>query len=160
VKAGGEGARLGMRRFEQFGGRTEQDHLAILEQTDAAAEDKRFGDIVGDEHHGLAQVLLQGFELLLNAAPGDRIEGAKGQMGKGKGLFGRMAGMAGMGGPGAGGGMPAMDPAALERLARSGGLPGGLPGVLPGGGLPGLPGIGGPKLPGLGGGLPGLPKKK
>jgi signal recognition particle subunit SRP54 len=74
------------------------------------------------------------------------------QMGKGKGLFGRMAGMAGM--PG-GGGMPQMDPAALERLARSGGMPGGLPG-----GLPGLPGIGGPKLPGLGGGLPGLPGKK
>ena len=69
-------------------------------------------------------------------------------MGKGKGLFGKMGAMAGMGG-----GMPQMDPAALQQLARSGGLPG-LPGGMPGG-LPGLPG-------GLGGfpGLPGLPKKK
>jgi len=72
-------------------------------------------------------------------------------MGKGKGLLGKMGAMAGMGG------MPQMDPAALQQLARGGGLPGGLPG-LPGGmpgGLPGLPG-------GLGGfpGLPGLPKKK
>ena len=41
------------------------------------AEDKGFGDIVSDEHHGLAQLLLQGFEFLLNTAPGDRIEGAE-----------------------------------------------------------------------------------
>ncbi|MCB1486655.1 MAG: signal recognition particle protein, partial [Bauldia sp.] len=74
------------------------------------------------------------------------------QMGKGKGLFGRMAGMPG-------GGMPQIDPAALEQLTKGGGLPGGLPGSLPGG-MPGLPGFGGPKLPGLGGGLPGLPGKK
>ncbi|KAB2855844.1 MAG: signal recognition particle protein, partial [Bauldia sp.] len=66
-------------------------------------------------------------------------------MGKGKGIFGKMAGMAGM--PGMGGGMPQVDPAALNQLAR-------------GGGLPGLPGLGAPKLPGLGGGFPGLPKKK
>jgi signal recognition particle subunit SRP54 len=73
-------------------------------------------------------------------------------MGKGKGLLGKMGAMAGMGG-----GMPQMDPAALQQLARSGGLPGGLPGLSGGmpGGLPGLPG-------GLGGfpGLPGMPKKK
>ena len=76
-------------------------------------------------------------------------------MGKGKGMFARMGEMMGMGG----GAMPQVDPAALERLAKSGGLPGGLSG-LPGGipGLPGLPGLGG-KLPGLGG-LPGLPGKK
>ncbi len=70
-------------------------------------------------------------------------------MGKGKGVFGKMGAMAGMGG-----GMPPMDPAALQQLARGGGMPGGLPG-LPGG-MPGLP-------PGLGSGLPGLPgfpKKK
>ena len=76
------------------------------------------------------------------------------QMGKGKGMFGKMAGMAGM----PGGGAPQMDPAALENLAK-GGMPGGLPGGLPGGGLPGLPG-GVPRLPGIGGGLPGLPGKK
>ena len=71
--------------------------------------------------------------------------------GKGKGMFSRMGGMMGM--PGMGGGMPQPDPAALERLAKGGSLPGG---------LPGLPGIGGPRLPGMGGlaGLPGLPKKK
>ena len=74
------------------------------------------------------------------------------QMGKGKGMFGRMASMAGM----PGGGMPQMDPAALEQLTRGGGLPGG---SLPGG-LPGLPGMGGPKLPVFGGGLSGLPGKK
>jgi signal recognition particle subunit SRP54 len=69
-----------------------------------------------------------------------------------------MGGMMGM--PGMGGGMATPDPAALEQLARSGGLPGGAPG-LPGG-LPGLSGLGGPRLPGLGGaaGLPGLPIKK
>jgi len=70
-------------------------------------------------------------------------------MGKGKGMFGKMGAMAGMGG-----GMPPMDPAALQQLARGGGLPGGmtgLPGGMPGG-LPGLPG----GFPGL----PGLPKKK
>jgi signal recognition particle subunit SRP54 len=82
-------------------------------------------------------------------------------MGKGKGIFGKLGDMMGMGG-----GMPPMDPAAMERLARSGGLPGGLPGgpagALPPGGLPGLPGLGGGKLPGLGGfpGLPGFPGKK
>jgi len=69
-------------------------------------------------------------------------------MGKGKGMFGKM--MGGMGLPGMGGGMPQIDPAALERLAKSGSLPGG---------MPGLPGLGGPKLPGIGG-LPGLPEKK
>jgi signal recognition particle subunit SRP54 len=82
-------------------------------------------------------------------------------MGRGKGMFARMGGMLGMPGM-AGGGMPAMDPAALERLAKGGGLPG-LPGGLPGApGMPQLPP--GLKLPGLGGGgfpgLPGVPKKK
>jgi len=60
------------------------------------------------------------------------------QMGKGKGMFARMGEMMGLGG-GAAGGMPNIDPATLERLAKSGGLPGGMPG-MPGGGLPGLPG--------------------
>ncbi len=72
------------------------------------------------------------------------------QMGRGKGAFARMLG--GMGGMG--GGVPQMDPAALERLAKGGGLAQGLSGGLPG--LPGLGGPGAPKLPGL----PGLPKKK
>ncbi|MCB1499986.1 MAG: signal recognition particle protein [Bauldia sp.] len=72
-------------------------------------------------------------------------------MGKGKGMFGKMGAMAGMG---MGGGMPPMDPAALQQLARGGGLPGGMPG-LPGGMPGGLPG-----LPGGFPGLPGLPKKK
>ncbi|CAN5324679.1 signal recognition particle protein [soil metagenome] len=79
------------------------------------------------------------------------------QMGRGKGMFARMMGGMGMGGMG--GGAPQIDPAALERLARSGGgMPGGLPGGLGGfaGGLPGLGGPGLPKLPGF----PGLPKKK
>ncbi len=76
------------------------------------------------------------------------------QMGKGKGMFARMGEMMGLGG-GAAGGMPNIDPATLERLAKSGGLPGGMPG-MPGGGLPGLPGLGGGKFQGL----PGLPKKK
>jgi signal recognition particle subunit SRP54 len=72
-------------------------------------------------------------------------------MGKGKGMFARMGGMMGM--PGMGGGMAPPDPAALEQLAKGGGLPGG---------IPGLPGTGGPRLPGLGGpvGFPGLAKKK
>ncbi len=88
------------------------------------------------------------------------------QMGRGKGMFARMGGMMGMPGAGGGmgGGMPAMDPGQLEKLARAGGglpgggLPGGL-GKLPGG-LPRVGGLGGPKLPGLGGGLPGTTKKK
>jgi signal recognition particle subunit SRP54 len=80
-------------------------------------------------------------------------------MGKGKGIFGKLGGMMGMGG-----GMPPMDPAALEKLARSGGLPGGLSGGMPAGGLPGLPGLGA-KPAGFGGlpglpGLPGFPGKK
>jgi signal recognition particle subunit SRP54 len=79
-------------------------------------------------------------------------------MGKGKGMFGKMAGMMGMPpgmtGMGGAGGPPQIDPAALERLAKSGGLPGG--------GLANLPGLGAPRLPGMGGlpGLPGFPKKK
>ncbi|MEJ0097612.1 MAG: signal recognition particle protein [Bauldia sp.] len=81
------------------------------------------------------------------------------QMGRGTGMFARMGGMLGMGG-GAGGGAPAMDTAALEKLAKGAGMPG-LPGGLSGG-APGLPP--GFKLPGLSGGgfpgLPGLPKKK
>ena len=79
------------------------------------------------------------------------------QMGRGKGMFARMGGMLGMGGPGAGAGaLAGMDPAALEKLAKGGGLPGATPSLPPG--FPNL------KLPGLGGGgfpgLPGLPKKK
>ena len=77
------------------------------------------------------------------------------QMGRGKGMFARMGGMLGMPGMGAAG-TPAMDPAALEKLAKGGGLSG-----LPGGAPTLPPGL---KLPGLGGGgfpgLPGLPKKK
>jgi signal recognition particle subunit SRP54 len=72
-------------------------------------------------------------------------------MGRGKGMFARMGGMMGMGGAG----MPTMDPAALQNLAKGGVLPGAT--SLP----PGFPNL---KLPGLGGGgfpgLPGLPKKK
>ncbi len=79
------------------------------------------------------------------------------QMGRGKGMFARMGGMMGMGG-GPGGGVPQVDPAALEQLTRGGGLPGGLPGGLSGQ-MPGLPGLGQNRLPGLGG-LPGLPGKK
>ena len=80
------------------------------------------------------------------------------QAGRGKGMFARMGGMMGMGA----GGPPPVDPAALEKMAKSGQFP-----ALPGGaGTPGLPpGLGGlPRLPGLGGGgfpgLPGLGKKK
>jgi signal recognition particle subunit SRP54 len=79
------------------------------------------------------------------------------QAGRGKGMFARMGGMMGLGG----GGAPPLDPAAVERMAKSGQLPGAPSGP------PGLPpGLGGlPKLPGLGGGnvfrgLPGLGKKK
>ena len=71
---------------------------------------------------------------------------------KGKGLMGGLGSMLGMGG-----GMPDVDPAELERMAKAGGagglpgqmpkLPGGL-GAMPGGLPPGLPGLGG------GGGLP------
>jgi signal recognition particle subunit SRP54 len=68
-------------------------------------------------------------------------------MGKNKGMMGKLMGAMG------GGGMPQMDPAALERLGRAaaGEIP---PGLGAPGGLPGLPGLGG--LPGL----PGLPRKK
>ena len=82
-------------------------------------------------------------------------------MGKKKGLLGGLFG----------GGMPDMDPAAIEEMQKSGTLPKGLPpgmgggmGGGLGGGMPGLGGPGMPKLPGLGsglgrgpGGLPGLP---
>ena len=75
---------------------------------------------------------------------------------KGKGMMGKMAaamGMPGMGGGmgdmasqmrgmGGAGGPGAMDPKALEEMAKGMGGPGG---------MPKLPGPGGPKLPGLGG---------
>ena len=86
------------------------------------------------------------------------------QVGKGKGLLGKMMGgmgMPGAGAPGAGmpgGGMPQLDPKELEKMARSGQLPGGMPG-LPGGLGSGFPGGPGPKLPGMGG-LPGLGRGK
>ncbi|MTI18460.1 signal recognition particle protein [Rhodobacteraceae bacterium RKSG542] len=84
--------------------------------------------------------------------------------GKGKGMLSKMMGAMGGGMPGMGG-MPNIDPKALEQMAKAGQMPGGmeLPKGLPGTGLPGgLPGLGGPKLPGLGGGsgLPGLGKGK
>jgi signal recognition particle subunit SRP54 len=84
------------------------------------------------------------------------------QVGKGKGLLGKMMGGgmgmpgAGAGGPGAG--MPQIDPREIEKMARSGKLPGGMPG-LPGGLGSGFPGGAGPKLPGMGG-LPGLGRGK
>ena len=74
-------------------------------------------------------------------------------MGKKKGLLGGLFG----------GGMPDMDPAAIEEMQKSGTMPKGLPpgmGGGLGGGMPGLGGPGMPNLPGLGrgpGGLPGLP---
>jgi signal recognition particle subunit SRP54 len=97
-----------------------------------------------------------------------------------KGGRGGLGGM--LGGLFGGGGMPQIDPAMLEEMAKSGQLPpgmGGVPGMpptlganglppglpptgLPTGlppkrpGLPGLPGLGGPKGPGF----PGLGKKK
>eukprot|EP00873_Tetraselmis_striata_P024488 jgi/Tetstr1/444752/TSEL_032600.t1 len=85
------------------------------------------------------------------------------QMGKGKGgLFSKM--MGGMGLPG--GGMPSMDPKELEKLSKSGQMPGqmpggGLPPGMPGlpGGMGGLGGLGGSKLPGLGG-MPGMGRGK
>ncbi|MCX5569718.1 MULTISPECIES: signal recognition particle protein [Kaistia] len=84
---------------------------------------------------------------------------------KGGGMLGKMmgalgGGMGGMGGMPPGG-MPNIDPAQLEKLAKQMGGGAGLPPGLPPGlgkGLPGLPGLGG-KLPGLGG-IPGLGKKK
>ncbi|MEM8813715.1 MAG: signal recognition particle protein [Pseudomonadota bacterium] len=76
-------------------------------------------------------------------------------LGKKKGLLGGLMG----------GGMPDMDPAAMEEMEKAGGMPKGLPpglGSGPPAGMPGLPGLGGPgvpTLPGLGGGLaPGLPR--
>ncbi|MCX5494691.1 signal recognition particle protein [Kaistia dalseonensis] len=86
-------------------------------------------------------------------------------MGKGKGgMLGKMMGAlgGGMGGGMPPGGMPNIDPAQLEKLAKQMGGAGGMPGGLPPGlgkGMPGLPGLGGGKLPGLGG-FPGLGKKK
>ncbi|MEW5423527.1 signal recognition particle protein [Amorphus sp. 3PC139-8] len=65
-------------------------------------------------------------------------------MGKKKGLLSSMMG---------GGGMPNMDPAELEKMAKEGGLPGGGAG---GGMPPGLPPMPG-GFPGGAGGLPGLP---
>ena len=37
--------------------RSKQNHFAVFEQSDARAEHESFGDIVGDENHGLCQVL-------------------------------------------------------------------------------------------------------
>ncbi|MBL4785704.1 MAG: signal recognition particle protein [Cohaesibacteraceae bacterium] len=64
-----------------------------------------------------------------------------------------------------GGGMPGVDPAQLEEMAKSGGMSGGLPTNMPAGlpgGMPGLPGgmPGLPGLPGLGGFPGGKGKKK
>ncbi|WP_068310827.1 signal recognition particle protein [Polycladidibacter hongkongensis] len=81
--------------------------------------------------------------------------------GKGKGMLGKMMGAMGGGMPGMpGGGMPNIDPKALEQMAKSGQLPGGMELPKDFSGLPG--GLGAPKLPGLGGGagLPGLGKGK
>ncbi|MCX5579870.1 signal recognition particle protein [Kaistia terrae] len=81
---------------------------------------------------------------------------------KGGGMLGKMMGALG-GGMGGGmggmppGGMPNIDPAQLEQLAKQMGGGAGLPPGF-GKGMPGLPGLGG-KLPGLGG-IPGLGKKK
>ena len=80
-------------------------------------------------------------------------------MGKGKGMFGKLMGGMGMGGMG--GGMPQIDPAALERLAKSGGLPGGMPGGLPAACPADCHGFPASAAEASGhGGLPGLPKKK
>ncbi|WP_319774514.1 signal recognition particle protein [Breoghania sp.] len=59
------------------------------------------------------------------------------------GMMGALGGMMG------GGGMPQMDPAEMERLAKQMGGPGGMP-SLPPGGLPGMPGGSFPGLPGIG----------
>ncbi len=60
------------------------------------------------------------------------------------GMMGALGGMMG------GGGMPQMDPAEMERLAKQmGGAGGGMP-SLPPGGFPGMPGGGLPGLPGIG----------
>ena len=44
---------------------------------------------MGDEHHGLAELLLQSFKFLLNIAAGDRIEGAERFVQENHGRIGR-----------------------------------------------------------------------
>ena len=61
-------------RADQFVTRAALDHLAVAHDEDAIAELERLGQVVGDEHHGLADLVVQADDLVLHVAADQRVE--------------------------------------------------------------------------------------
>ena len=56
-------------------GRADLDHLAVAQDHDPVAELERLGEVVGDEHHRLADLVVQPDDLVLHVAADQRVEG-------------------------------------------------------------------------------------
>ncbi len=69
---------LRRRGGEQLAGRRQLGDVSRrLHHGDSRSEDDRLVDVVGDEHHGLAHLLLEPAELTLQLGANDRIDGAE-----------------------------------------------------------------------------------
>ena len=64
-------------RADDLLGRSELDDASVAHDRDAVAEPERLGEVVGDEHHRLARLLLQAADLVLHVAADERIERAE-----------------------------------------------------------------------------------
>ena len=58
-------------------GAADLDDLAVTHDHDVIAELERLGEVVGDEHHGLADLVVEAQDLVLHVAPDERVERAE-----------------------------------------------------------------------------------
>ena len=65
------------RRADELLARAELDDLAVAHDRDPVAEPQRLGEVVGDEDHRLAGLLLKAHHLVLHVAADERVEGAE-----------------------------------------------------------------------------------
>ena len=66
------------RRADELLRRRELDDLAVAHDRDPVAEAQRLGQVVGDEEHRLARLVLEADHLVLHVAPDQRVERAEG----------------------------------------------------------------------------------
>ena len=78
-----------IRRLQEFAAAVDPAQPAFFHQSDAAAQQQGFADVVGHEDDGLPQFLLELLEFHLDLGPGDGIERAEGLVHEKDGRLGR-----------------------------------------------------------------------
>jgi hypothetical protein len=73
----GEGVYFWMIEPEKFLGWSESDEVALVQESDALAEEESFADVVRDEDDGFIETAGEGAELTLKLGAGDGIEGSE-----------------------------------------------------------------------------------